>query len=201
MSAPSENAMVLAAFLLFFGLAFVLPTVRVWRQTGRSPYVLPGSDDAYGFVSRCMKLLIAALLLYTVGQAVWPAAIVALGIIRPEQSMLARAVGWSALAVALLWTMCAQVQMGQSWRIGIDTGQTTRLVTTGLFGWSRNPIFLAMRACLAALALLQPNPITLVLFVAGDLVMQFQVRLEEAFLRERHGAAYAAYCDRVRRWL
>ena len=46
----NEHAMLLAAVLVFFGLAFILPTVRVWRQTGRNPYVLPVSDDAYGFV-------------------------------------------------------------------------------------------------------------------------------------------------------
>ncbi len=91
--------------------------------------------------------------------------------------------------------------MGQSWRIGIDNEVRTPLVTSGLFAWSRNPIFLAMRVCLAALVLLQPNVITLALLLMGDLVMQFQVRLEEAFLREQHGAAYTDYCARVRRWL
>ena len=97
--------------------------------------------------------------------------------------------------------MCAQFQMGQSWRIGIDNEVKTPLVTSGLFAWSRNPIFLAMRVCLAALALLQPNAITLSLLLMGDLVMQFQVRLEEAFLQEQHGDAYAVYRRRVRRWL
>lgn len=197
----NENALLLGAFLLIFALAFVLPTVRVWRQTGRSPYVLPASDDAYGFVTRCLKLLMGALLVYTVAQAIWPASILSLGLIGQDEAALPRTAGWTALAVALLWTVCAQYQMGQSWRIGIDTEHRTPLVTSGLFAWSRNPIFLAMRVCLGALVLLQPNAVTAVLFVAGDLVMQFQVRLEEAFLQEQHGAAYAAYCDRVRRWL
>lgn len=196
-----ENLCLLSSFLLFFGLAFVLPTLRVWRQTGRSPYVLPSSDDAYGFVTLCMKLLMAALLAYTVSQAIWPELVTAISIVDVEAAPILRGVGWTALATALAWTVCAQYQMGQSWRIGIDTQQKTKLVTTGLFALSRNPIFLAMRVCLFALVLLQPNAITLALFVAGDLIMQFQARLEEAFLRDEHGPAYRQYCSRVRRWL
>lgn len=195
----NENVMILGTFLLFFMLAFVWPSVRVWRQTGRSPYVLPSSDDAYGFVTRCMKLLMVGLLGYAVVQACWTDAIADFSL-WPDFP-LPRLVAWGCLGAALLWTVCAQFQMGQSWRIGIDKEMKTPLVTTGLFAWSRNPIFLAMRVSLGALALLQPNAITLVLLVAGDLVMQFQVRLEEGFLREQHGAAYADYCGRVRRWL
>lgn len=195
----NENVVILGTFLLFFLLAFVWPSVRVWRETGRSPYVLPSSDDAYGFVTRCMKLLMVGLLGYTVIQARWTDAIADLSL-WPDFPV-PRLVAWGCLAAALLWTLCAQFQMGQSWRIGIDKEIRTPLVTSGLFAWSRNPIFLAMRVSLAALALLQPNPFTLGLLVAGDLVMQFQVRLEEAFLREQHGAAYAAYCGQVRRWL
>ncbi len=196
-----ENIVVLATFLLFFLLAFVWPSLRVWRQTGRSPYVLPSSDDAYGFVTRCMKVLMVGLLAYTAFQAAWPRAAADIGFFHFGMTPFLRILAWTCLGVCLIWTLCAQYQMGQSWRIGIDKEVETPLVTSGLFGWSRNPIFLAMRVCLAALVLLQPNVITLALLLTGDLVMQFQVRLEEVFLREQHGAAYTAYCARVRRWL
>ena len=51
-------------FLLFFAIALVLPTVRVWRQTGVNPVVLPQSDDVAGFVGKWFKLLILTLGLY-----------------------------------------------------------------------------------------------------------------------------------------
>ena len=197
----NENVMVLATFLLFFLLAFVWPSLRVWRQTGRSPYVLPSSDDAYGFVTLCMKVLMVGLLAYTAFQASWPTVAADIGLIQNGTAPTLRVLAWGCLGSALAWTVCAQFQMGQSWRIGIDKEVKTPLVTSGLFAWSRNPIFLAMRVCLAALALLQPNTITVALLLTGDVVMQFQVRLEEAFLRQQHGAAYADYCARVRRWL
>jgi protein-S-isoprenylcysteine O-methyltransferase Ste14 len=37
--------------------------------------------------------------------------------------------------------------------------------------------------------------------VAGELLMQIQVRLEEAHLAALHGDDYSAYYSRVRRWL
>lgn len=197
----NESGVLLAAFTLYFLLAFVLPTVRVWRQTGKNPYVLPSADDAYGFVSRCMKVLIAALLAYFLARLLWPETIAQMGVLYRLDCAILRAIGWVSLGVAIIWTLTAQYQMGHSWRIGIDTHEKTKLVTGGLFAWSRNPIFLAMRVCLLALLLIQPNAITLALLLAGELVMQFQVRLEEAFLQQQHGVAYATYRARVRRWL
>jgi protein-S-isoprenylcysteine O-methyltransferase Ste14 len=91
--------------------------------------------------------------------------------------------------------------MGLSWRIGIDTAHATELVQHGLFGVSRNPIFLAMRLSLLGLLLVYPAAATLALLVAGEILIQVQVRLEEQHLLGLHGDAYRAYCARVRRWL
>lgn len=82
-----------------------------------------------------------------------------------------------------------------------DAKRKTNLVTSGLFAYSRNPIFLAMRVNLFALFLLRPNALTLTLLALGDTLMQVQVRLEEAHLENLHGEQYAAYRHRVRRWL
>ncbi len=196
-----DTVFLLLAFTLYFCLAFILPTVRVWRQTGKNPYFLPMSDDAYGFVSRCMKMLIGALFVYFSVQ-LWLSQSAAYTGAFPQSAVGGmRVAGWVLLAVVIFWTLIAQYQMGKSWRIGIDTSAKTELITRGLFAWSRNPIFLAMRVCLLALLMIQPNAVTLVFFLVGDLVMQFQVRLEEAFLSEQHGMDYANYCRAVRRWL
>ena len=41
--------------------------------------------------------------------------------------------------------------MGESWRIGVDVQERTSLVTAGVFGLVRNPIFSAM--CVASIGL------------------------------------------------
>lgn len=90
---------------------------------------------------------------------------------------------------------------GVVWRIGIDTERETELVQGGLFAISRNPIFLAMRVQLLGLFLVVPSAVTLALLVAGEILLQVQVRLEEAYLCDLHGDRYLAYSARVRRWL
>ena len=196
-----QSGALLAALTFYFLIAFALPTVRVWRQTGQLAYVLPTSDDAYGFVTLCMKVVIAGLFAYFVAQLFLPGLALQAGPIAQLESAGVRAAGWIALAIATFWTVVAQVQMGASWRIGIDMKQPTELVRAGLFGCSRNPIFLAMRVSMLATFMIQPNAVTFGFFIAGDLAMQFQVRLEEAFLAQRHGHAYAQYRAQVRRWL
>ncbi len=81
-------------------------------------------------------------------------------------------------------------------------GRTTRLLTSGIYGVSRNPIYLADALLLAALAVWLGNPLNAILlavFVAY--IDWFQIRPEEAALMQRFGDEYSAYCARVRRWL
>jgi len=104
------------------------------------------------------------------------------------------------LLMSLIWTVVAQAQMGESWRIGIDEQNRTSLVQRGVFGFSRNPIFLGMMLTLLGLFLIIPNALTLLTFVMGVVLIQIQVRLEEKFLAETHGDQYAQYRKRVRRW-
>ena len=80
--------------------------------------------------------------------------------------------------------------------------QASALVTRGLYGVSRNPIYVADVVILAGCALLFANALA---FAAAALfvpyVDRFQVRPEERALRERFGEPYEAYCREVRRWL
>lgn len=197
----NERVALCAAVLVYLAVAFVWPSWRVWRATGLNPYVLPATDDAHGFVGAGMRIVIIGLLAYALVELAGPPAAPDLGTLRWLARPAVAAAGWLGLAAALAWIVVAQHQMGRSWRVGIDRDHGTGLVTGGLFARSRNPVFLAMRVCLASLVLVRPNVVTVALWLAGDQLMQFQVRLEEAFLRERHGGAYVAYCARVRRWL
>ena len=85
--------------------------------------------------------------------------------------------------------------------VGIDTQRRTELVQHGLFAISRNPIFLAMRVNLLGLFLISPSAASLAILVAGEILMQVQVRLEEQHLLNMHPTLYASYQQNVRRWL
>jgi protein-S-isoprenylcysteine O-methyltransferase Ste14 len=91
--------------------------------------------------------------------------------------------------------------MGKSWRIGVDAKHATALVATGLFTRSRNPIFVGIIVALTGYLLVLPNALTLSIWTLGVVLINVQVRLEEAHLSKLHGAAYDAYRARVGRWL
>jgi protein-S-isoprenylcysteine O-methyltransferase Ste14 len=191
----------LAYFLVYVALAFGWRSLVVYQSTGVNPFVLPSGDDAYSYVGRAFKALVGAYALVVLLLTFGDSASGFLGAFAVPWPRAASIAGWVLLAVSLVWLLVAQVQMGASWRVGIDSKRRTELVQHGLFSVSRNPIFLAMRLNLLGLFLVFPAASTLVLLVAGEILMQVQVRLEEQHLSALHGEAYRAYRSRVRRWL
>lgn len=188
-------------FFAYFLLAFVWRSVLVYRRTGINPVVLPSSADAYGYVGRAFKFLMIAAALLVCTLAFAPISDAWFGPYEPLRHSMVATLGWGLLIVSLLWMLVAQAQMGASWRIGIDAARRTELVQRGLFTVSRNPIFLAMRINLFGLLLVFPSAVTLAIFVAGEVLMQVQVRLEEQHLRSLHGDLYQRYASKVRRWI
>ena len=93
------------------------------------------------------------------------------------------------------------VSLGESFRVGIDQEHPDKLITTGLFAFSRNPIYVAFGLVLMGQFLVFPNWIPLVYMVAAIGVIHRQVLREEEFLREHYGQEYSDYCGRVRRYL
>lgn len=105
------------------------------------------------------------------------------------------------LLASLVWTVLAQAQLGDSWRIGIDYELTTELVHRGVFRFSRNPIFLGMLVTLMGLFLIIPSVGTLITLLAGIILLGIQVRLEEEYLTRTHAEKYIEYRRNVRRWI
>jgi protein-S-isoprenylcysteine O-methyltransferase Ste14 len=194
-----HTPLALLLFVLFVLLALLWPTWRLWRREGINPYVLPSGEGAEAYVGRGFRGVLLALMGVLVLQSLWPRATLA---VLPWAHWGASLWGGLALSgLALAWTGVAQAQMGSAWRVGIDTRQATPLVARGLFALSRNPIFLGMRVALLGLLLAVPDASVLLLVALGEVLMQVQVRLEEAHLQRLHGTAYTRYCQQVGRWL
>ncbi|MGV0653044.1 methyltransferase family protein [Mycolicibacterium thermoresistibile] len=107
------------------------------------------------------------------------------------------------LAVAgIAATVYAQIDMGESWRIGVDQTETTTLVRGGVFGLVRNPIFTAMLIFGSGVALVTPNVIAVLGFALLLGSIQLQVRVvEEPYLAAVHGAEYREYLAEVGRFV
>ena len=79
---------------------------------------------------------------------------------------------------------------------------TSSIVRTGIYGWTRNPMYLGFLLLLCAWAMLLANALALVLLPAFVLYMtRYQIVPEERALLDRFGADYADYVASVRRWL
>jgi protein-S-isoprenylcysteine O-methyltransferase Ste14 len=98
----------------------------------------------------------------------------------------------------LLWSL---VSFGQSFRVGIDTDRPDKLVTGGVFAFSRNPIYVAFASILLGQFLIIPNWIPLVYMGAGIWLFHRQVLREEDYLKKHYGREYLKYCKLVRRYL
>ena len=191
----------LPAYLIaYFLAAFVWRSYLTWKRTGINPVVFKGSDDAHDFIGRIFKLVFAFVVAAVLAYSFWPKLYAYFSPIEWLEQPWLKWLGFGLLLLSLVWTVLAQAHMGQSWRIGIDREHPTTLVQNGVFGVSRNPIFLGMMITLLGLFLVIPNAVTLVTFVTGAVLIQIQVRLEEEFLRQTHGQDYSAYCRGVRRW-
>jgi protein-S-isoprenylcysteine O-methyltransferase Ste14 len=85
----------------------------------------------------------------------------------------------------------------------VPTNEPTRaLVTTGIHGWTRNPIYLGMFLVYGGIGVAARSPWILILALPLAITIRYGVvAREEAYLERRFGAAYRDYKARVRRWL
>jgi len=83
---------------------------------------------------------------------------------------------------------------------GMDT-PPERLVTTGPFAYSRNPMYLGHVIFLLGLTLSLRSVLAALITVANAVWFHFRVQRDEKRLRERFGQPYLDYTARVRRWI
>jgi protein-S-isoprenylcysteine O-methyltransferase Ste14 len=82
------------------------------------------------------------------------------------------------------------------------TKPTRALVTTGIHGWSRNPIYLGMFLIYGGIGIAVRSPWILTLTLPLAITMRHAVvAREETYLDRRFGDVYRNYKARVRRWL
>ena len=80
--------------------------------------------------------------------------------------------------------------------------EVSALVTTGVYAFSRNPMYLGMALVLLGTAVTVGAATALVVPPLFIVIIEWRyIRAEEVLLREIFPDDYPAYCARVRRWL
>jgi protein-S-isoprenylcysteine O-methyltransferase Ste14 len=188
----------LGGWLIVFAVCLGWRGFLQWRRTGDhgfrgfrtlqwSPALLAGWGLGAGAV---VSILAPVLVLAGVIHATPPLASPAIA-----------ALGLGLLALGLGVTVKAQLDMGDSWRVGVDRRERTALATHGLYRYTRNPIYTGLLLVWIAEALLVPNALSVVgvLLLVG--AMEAIVRgIEEPYLISAHGDDYRAYARSVGRF-
>ncbi len=184
---------VIAALTLVLVVSMVL--VRVWIMKRRGMRAMHfGRTDQKDFLIPPFALFY----FYTVFAAAfgWPE-------VSRRQVFSSEFVAWIGVVfclggvLLLAWSL---VSFGRSFRVGIDTEQPDKLVTTGIFAVSRNPIYVAFGFVLMGEFLIFPNWILLLYLCGTSWLIHRQVLLEENYLGPHYGEEYVEYCRRVRRY-
>lgn len=109
---------------------------------------------------------------------------------------------WLLLLPGLASTLVASNGFRRAKTGIVPFSKSTTLVTTGIYRYTRNPMYLGMVVFLAGLALKLGSLgawIPLPLFIA--VVQQQFIRNEEIFLAAIYGDAFRTYQEKVRRWV
>ena len=196
------SALPLIAVLVFYGLGFGWRTWVQLRRYGSSGIVLFRSGRPGQHLREALFVVLAVALLAEASlAAVAPRRLPGLVPLAPATAAVLRATGTVMVLGATALMLAAQLDLGASWRVGIDEGARPGLVTGGLYRYSRNPIYVAMLTALLGFALLLPSWISLGLLIGAGLGIRRHVRDEEAYLGRTYGEEYRRYAARVGRFV
>ena len=196
------SALPLIAVLVFYGLGFGWRTWVQLRRYGSSGIVLFRSGRLGQHLREALFVVLAGVLLAEAAlAAVAPRWLPGLVPLAPVTAAVLRASGAVMVLGATALMLAAQLDLGASWRVGIDEGARPGLVTGGLYRYSRNPIYVAMLTALLGFALLLPSWISLGLLIGAGLGIRRHVRDEEAYLARTYGEEYRRYAARVGRFV
>lgn len=126
----------------------------------------------------------------------------------PDTSAMLHAPGiWLAAPFLVIGGICGSHALWTFVRLNTSIDphrpdKTTCLVVSGIYRYTRNPMYLGLSLVLVAWMVVLTAPVTLigpVLFVVY--ITRFQIIPEERILTERFGDEYVTYCQKVGRWL
>ena len=84
----------------------------------------------------------------------------------------------------------------------IQFEETNRLVTSGIFKYSRNPMYLGMLMIIISTSIFYLNIYSILTpFLFVFWINKFQIKREEVFLTEKFGKEYLSYKNKTRRWI
>ncbi|WHY17671.1 isoprenylcysteine carboxylmethyltransferase family protein [Paenibacillus sp. G2S3] len=108
-------------------------------------------------------------------------------------------VGVAALGCSIF--ILAMISMRTSWRVGIDKTTVTKLITQGIYKYSRNAAFVGFDLMFLGLYFMYPNLLTLIIFMLNIVAIHLLILQEEQHLKHVFGDEYIQYSKNTPRYI
>jgi protein-S-isoprenylcysteine O-methyltransferase Ste14 len=202
--------MKITEFLSFFppvGFLFIVAflSVKIWLLKKKGVQVRSGTPQ-----SRKTRWILYAV--FAVLFAVWffqvikPVFRISLSVF-PEtvtnqlvDSVFLHISGAFLILVSLVFLALTLVHFNTSLRFGLDKNNRGKLITAGVFSFSRNPFFLSLNLYFWGIALILPSVFFIGFALLAVVSIHFFILKEEKFLRSVYGGNYKKYAKKVRRY-
>lgn len=111
-------------------------------------------------------------------------------------------IGIAVMAAGIWLALWGYIKL-MRYRTGLlSSSSTTHLVTSGPYGFSRNPVYLGYTVAMLGAGLFTGNAWLIAAAVVTALVIHLWIiRREEKHLLSRFGCDFESYCRRTRAWL
>ena len=165
-------------FIFYYGVLFVLNSYIIYKRTGKNPYVLGKNWGVRSFTEKSIKAvgivipLILSIFILLKDFYKW------LVPIQYLEKIYFDYLGVSLMILGFMICLSAQFYMRSSWRIGIGIDSQVKLVTGGIFKFSRNPFFLGTLFSHLGFFLVLPNILSFAVGTVYYFLIQIQVDLK-----------------------
>jgi len=85
--------------------------------------------------------------------------------------------------------------------LNFATAPQDKPITSGLYNYSRHPMYLAMFLIYVGASLATASWLFFLLTIAAVVLIRLEAIVEETYCREKYGSAYREYLDRTSRWI
>jgi protein-S-isoprenylcysteine O-methyltransferase Ste14 len=154
-------------------------------------------SETAGVIARPPVLFLAALLLGFVLDHLLP-----LQFPIPRIDLVHRVIASSPILIGLALAAAGIRNFSRAGTPVRSIKPTRALVTTGIHGWTRNPIYLGMFLLYGGIGVAAQSPWILILTLPLAITIRYGVvAREEVYLERQFGDVYRDYKARVRRWV
>ena len=113
----------------------------------------------------------------------------------------ARFTGFCIAGIGDIFFLISVVYMKDSWRAGIPEKDKTKLVTDGIYKFSRNPAFVGFDFMYIGILLMFFNIGTLLFSLFSIVMLHLQILQEEKYMAKTFGEEYLEYKKKVFRYI